>query len=240
MTAPLDRRDHLVLAAATADLTPDELRELEQLAAADPGVRGEIDVMRELLARVDRVGGWTDLEPSARLTDSITSLGVEPPAGRRRAAPVTHVGPRRPARWRTVAAAAALVAVGAGGAIGAQQLLGDSGDTVVAGPPGTLGASEPVTFESGSAGQVDGSVMAHTWGTEADLVITGLEPGATYDVVFVAADGSTVDAGSFLGSEVEITCELNAAIMRDAVAEVRILTRDGSTVSSADLPPVAS
>ena len=137
-----------------------------------------------------------------------------------------------------MAAAAALVVVGAGGALGIERIVDHS--SIVSGAPGTLGATEDVDFASEGVGEVDGSVMAHTWGTEAMLTIDGLEPGQTYDVLFVDERGSTIDAGSFLGSDVEINCTMNAAIMREDVASLRIVADDGSTIRAADLPPVTS
>lgn len=260
MMAALERREHLVLGAVTGDLTDAERQELDVLLAADPSTAVEIEQMRAVLEGVDGLDQWVEAQPSPSLEASIAAIddtqldatahrdsgvaavsSIEPRDGRRPAG--RRTADRRSsrsssARWRGVAAAAALVVVGAGGALGIERIVDHS--SIVSGAPGTLGATEDVDFASEGVGEVDGSVMAHTWGTEAMLTIDGLEPGQTYDVLFVDERGSTIDAGSFLGSDVEINCTMNAAIMREDVASLRIVADDGSTIRAADLPPVTS
>lgn len=253
-----------MLGAVTGDLTADEQRELDALIVQDPSVGTEIEAMQSVVTRVDGLGSWVDAEASPAHDAAIAAIGdaeagtdvdaaavVQLPqrAGHRSASrrgtsrressrPTRSSRQGRSVPWRGVAAAAALVVVGAGGALGIDRVVNPS--SIASGDPGTLGAAEDISFASEGAGEIDGSVVAHTWGTEAMLTVDGLKTGQTYDVLFVDERGSTIDAGSFLGSEVTINCSMNAAIMREDVASVRIVADDGTTVRAADLPPVAS
>ncbi|MGJ9421595.1 hypothetical protein [Aeromicrobium sp. CF3.5] len=262
MMAALERREHLIIGAVTGDISDDEQRELDALMTHDLSVRTEIEQMQDVVSRVDDLDHWAEVAASPDLDAAIAAIadadaapvpvpasGIRPRAGhrstgrrattRREASPSTRRSPTgRSLPWRGVAAAAALVVAGAGGALGIERVVDHS--SIVSGEPGTLGAAEDISFASEGAGQVDGSVVAHTWGTEAMLTVDGLETGRTYDVLFVDERGSTIDAGSFLGSEVQINCSMNAAIMREDVASVRIVADDGTTVRAADLPQVSS
>ncbi|MDT9591787.1 hypothetical protein RDV89_01815 [Nocardioides zeae] len=237
-TPEQQRREELVAAAATGDLDAAERAELDALCAADPALAAEV---AELTLLSDRVG---DLDPWLVPTPA-------EPAAEPAVAPVAS----RPRRAPLLAAAAALV-VGAGlGAVATGVLsdgdpAGGPGDAPAAaptGPPGTLGAHEPVRFEGESspgaddpdgATDVDAVLVAHTWGTEAVLDVEGLEAGATYEVSFVASDGERYSAGAFLGSEVPIHCSLNAAVLREDVRELVIEAPDGAVVRTAALPVV--
>ncbi|WP_271985925.1 hypothetical protein [Pseudoclavibacter terrae] len=107
------------------------------------------------------------------------------------------------------------------------------------GDPGTLGAVEPVDFQGEPVGvEIDGSVVAHTWGTETLLTVNGLPSGEFYSVVVVDAAGEDVGSGTFLGSEVEINCAVNAAALREEVTSVEIRAESGDIVASAALPRV--
>ncbi|WP_424467062.1 hypothetical protein [Pseudoclavibacter helvolus] len=107
------------------------------------------------------------------------------------------------------------------------------------GEPGTLGAVEGVDFQGEPAGvEIDGSVVAHTWGTETLLTVNGLPSGEFYSVVVVDEAGEDVGSGTFLGSEVEINCAVNAAALREDVASVEIRGKSGDVVASAALPRV--
>lgn len=267
MMATPDRREHLMLGAVTGELTVDEQRELDELIAQEPSVGTEIEQMRSVMTSVDGLGSWIDADTTPALDAAIAAVGgadtdsrtgdltdpapgVQLPqraghrsASRRGTTRHASSGSTRSSRrvrsvpWRGVAAAMALVVVGAGGALGIERVVNPS--SLASGEPGTLGAAEEISFASEGAGEIDGSVVAHTWGTEAVLTVDGLNPGQTYDVLFVDERGSTIDAGSFLGSEVQINCSTNAAILREDVASVRIVADDGATVRAADLPPVS-
>ncbi|MBB2957496.1 hypothetical protein [Pseudoclavibacter helvolus] len=107
------------------------------------------------------------------------------------------------------------------------------------GGPGTLGAVEAVNFQGEPSGvEIDGSVVAHTWGTETLLTVTGLPSGEFYSVVVDDEAGEEVGSGTFLGSEVEINCAVNAAALREEVTSVEIRAESGDVVASAALPRV--
>jgi len=152
-----------------------------------------------------------------------------------------HVATARSGRGRRplliAVAAAACLAIGAGGGV----LLAMPRDTVVAGPAGTLGAVEHVDFVGQPAGvDLDGDLVAHTWGTETVLSIDGLPTGSAFTVVVVGGDGREYESGAFLGSDVRVDCRLNAAVLRPDVASVEIRAADGHHIAVASVPPVAS
>ena len=55
-------------------------------------------------------------------------------------------------------------------------------------------------------------------------------------MVLVTVAGDSLSSGSFLGSTVAIDCEMNAAVMREAVASVEIQDASGTVVAKAQLP----
>ncbi len=102
-------------------------------------------------------------------------------------------------------------------------------------PPGPL--QEPVAFQSQDrAVSADANLIAHTWGTEFKLVGSGFDEGRTYVVTFRRADGSAVAAGTFIGvGDKAVTCDLNAALLRENAVGVTVSTRGGDTVLQAEL-----
>jgi hypothetical protein len=259
MTDPTpSRRDELIAAALADDLSSSERAELDAIRAADPTVDAELAELAALTARLGDLGdpadgrggaGWVDLEPSDDLRRRIA--GITAPESTRASsspavAPVTPLsaspgrgarGRRAPSRRTLVTAlgAAACLAVGAG--VGA--LVAAPRDASVDGPPGTLGAVEPVAFSGAPSGiEVDGDVVAHTWGTETLLTVTGLPAGDPFTVVVVGSDGREYESGTFLGTEVEIDCSLNAAVLREDVAAVEIRGADGAEIAVAEVPGV--
>ena len=263
------RRDELIAAALADDLSPAEAAEFAALRAEDPGVDAELAELGALTARLadlpepdGRAGGagWVDIEPSAELRRRVAGIaGADAPAvdaaprldatvtRDAHAAPVTPLpdrSARRPARTTrrpsrrtllTVLGAAACLAVGAG----AGALVATPRDGHVDGPPGTLGAVEPVAFAGAPSGvEVDGDVVAHTWGTETLLTVTGLPAGDPFTVVVVGDDGREYESGTFLGTDVEIDCSLNAGVLREDVAAVEIRGADGADIAVAEVPAV--
>ncbi|KQO81970.1 hypothetical protein ASF17_12895 [Frigoribacterium sp. Leaf263] len=213
--------------------------------------------------------GWVDLEPSDDLRHRIAGIAASEPESVRgtesesvrgaapgpprassspAVAPVTPLSasPGRAARGRrgpgrralvTALGAAACLAVGAG----AGALVAAPRDPHVDGPPGTLGAVEPVAFAGAPSGvAVDGDVVAHTWGTETLLTVTGLPAGDAFTVVVVGDDGREYESGTFLGTDVEIDCSLNAAVLREDVAAVEIRGADGADIAVAEVPGVGA
>ncbi|MBB1032589.1 hypothetical protein G6027_17255, partial [Dietzia sp. SLG310A2-38A2] len=125
---------------------------------------------------------------------------------------------------------------GAVGALTAQQWSQAPPD----GPPGTLGAVEPIAFSGQPAqSEITAHVVAHTWGTETLLEIDGLREGVNVDVILVDLEGNTIASGSFIGTEVTVECAMNAAILREEVAQIRLTSDDGSVDAAAELPRVS-
>jgi hypothetical protein len=269
MTDPTpSRRDELIAAALADDLSSAEEAELAALRAADPTVDAELTELAALTARLGDLGdltghqggaGWVDLEQSDDLRRRIAGIaasesaasGTDPGGATESTrassstvvAPVTPLSPRvsrrAPSRRTLVTAlgAAACLAIGAG--VGA--LVAAPRDASVDGPPGTLGAVEPVAFSGAPSGvEVDGDVVAHTWGTETLLTVTGLPAGDPFTVVVVGSDGSEYESGTFLGTDVEIDCSLNAAVLREDVAAVEIRGADGADIAVAEVPGVGA
>lgn len=247
MTDPTpSRRDELIAAALADDLSPDERVELDALRAADPGIDAELAALAGVTGRLADLGavdGWHEAEPDDALRRRIAAIGV-PAAGPEEARlttphPVAPRGRVAPVRRRrallAVLGAAACLAVGAG----AGALIATPRDSHVEGPAGTLGAVEHVSFVGAPSGvEVDGDVVAHTWGTETVLTVEGLPSGDPFTVVVVGDDGREYASGTFLGSDVTIDCSLNAAVLREHVSAVEIRGADGSDIAVAEVPAV--
>lgn len=177
---------------------------------------------------------------------------VQPtPQQTRRGAHGAAAPSRSRSRLRQSLALAACVALGVAGTLGVQAILDTDSDAqdpdeaggLVAeeplGPPGELGSQEPVSFTDPRAGVVvDGSLIAHTWGTETVLLIDGLPVGETFTVVLIGEDGQEIESGSFLGSEVPVDCRMNGAVLREDVARLEIRDETGGEVTAAALPDV--
>ena len=80
------------------------------------------------------------------------------------------------------------------------------------------------------------NLVDHTWGVEVKLTASGLQPGERYDVIVLAQDGTAFDAGAFVGTDGEVRCNLNAAVLRDRAAGFVVLGRDGAEVLRAEFP----
>ena len=150
----------------------------------------------------------------------------DPPATLREGVVWAVRGARRADRRRSrfipaIAAAAAAIAFFAAGV----ALPGPSG------PP-----QERLTVATASADvEAQASLVAHTWGTEIKLVLTGLDAGEEYRVTVVDRDGERVDAGTFLGvDDRPVVCDMNAAVLRSDAARMEVASRDG-VVIAADL-----
>jgi hypothetical protein len=234
MNRPDDpRRAELIAAALAGDLSPAETAEFDAMRADDPSIDAELADLGVVAARLDAAAPapWHRADPSAALRARIEALGVSDEAlGASEPVPLRA---RRRRRWPFVAAAAACLAVGL--AVGA-ALPGVLG-TPPSGPPGTLGAIEAVDLDGEPDGTtIDADLVAHTWGTEAVLDATGLEIGAVYSIVMIAADGTEHSAGAMLGSDVPIHCRVNAAVLREDVVAIEIRDADSIPIAAADLP----
>ncbi|WP_295791719.1 hypothetical protein [uncultured Microbacterium sp.] len=236
MRTPDDRWAELCAAALAGELSPAETVEFDELRR-DARRADEYEGLREITARL-RQGdlAWTpprdDSDLEARIAASIARAEGETTEGPRVVEPARR--PWRPWLVPTVAAACLLggLVIGANGAALVQP-------SVPSGPPGTLGAVERLAVTDDDAGvDVDAQVVAHTWGTEAYLEATGLNVGATYELVFVGADGTEFSAGEVLGSEVPIVCRMNAAVPRSETVRLELRDTQRSVVAHADLPSV--
>lgn len=228
MSTNHDRRDELVAAAAAGELTDDEREELRSIAAIDPTVDEDIADFRRLAARLGGAGPalpWDETTPSATLRERVIS-STDPKNGTRRIRP------------SVLAAAAAVVgiAVGAAGVLGIDTVMQTPAGPV-SGPPGTLGAFEVVEFTDTPSGiDIEGGLVAHTWGTETVLEMDGVPDRGTYEVYVVEQSGAARASGTFLGSEVTIDCRMNAAVLRRDVGGIEIRSSDGSVIARATVP----
>lgn len=249
-----DRRAELIAAALAGELTPEEGAELDALRAADPSIDAEFAELSALVEHLPQVERWEDAAPSAELAARIAAIeadGTDAPAAAPglaaesddradaqapSAVPVTPIrSSRRGLRpLLLLVGAAACVAVGLGGGA---LLAAPRG--AVEGPPGTLGAIEQVDFAGAPAAvDIDGALVAHTWGTETVLTVDGLARGAAFTVVVIGEDGAEYESGTFLGSSVPIDCRLNAAVLREDVAAVAIRSLEGGQIAVAEVPSV--
>jgi hypothetical protein len=185
------------------------------------------DLIDRILVRtVDR---GTDREADARTM--VPALRRRPAALERSSPP--SLDDRRARPWArlivAMAAAVALLAVGVG--IGSQAF-----------PRAAPGAPfETVAFDQAPPGvDASGRLIAHTWGTEIQLIVTGLVDGEEYRASFYGDDGVEIDAGTFIGVTGPMVCNLNAAILRPEVRTLRITTGAGATVLEADLSAPAA
>lgn len=225
MTNPHDRRAELIAGAVADDLDAAEDAELRALAAADPSVHSEMQSMRETVSRLSPASGvrWEDAEPGDLLR-------------RRVVAATSHRS-----RWATVGAVAAGIAIGVA-SVGAIQTVRGPDTAVVAaeapGPPGELGAFETVDFSEFLSGvSVDGGLIAHTWGTETVLDMSGVPVDRDYEVFLIERSGDVSASGSFRGSAVDIDCRMNASVLRGDVVGIEI--RSGAQVlAQAAVPTV--
>ncbi len=230
-----DREAELIAAAAAEELSPAEAEEYAALVAADPGAAAEAEELRALLARLEEEAPqpWAEPVPSPDLAARVLAI---PETERGTPVPVAR-GPRV-IRWLP-AAAAAVVLLLVGGVAGA--LVADRGEQPPEGPPGTLGAVEPIAFDAEPEGvDIEASLVAHTWGTETVLDMDGWTEGARYQVLLVGSDGAVEDSGTFLGSQVPVVCRMNGALLREQVDVVEIRDGEGRVVARSDVPTVSS
>lgn len=106
------------------------------------------------------------------------------------------------------------------------------------GPPG-LGDVEEISFtEVPDDVTVDGSVVAHTWGTEVILEMEGLEDGELYTAEVEREDGDPASAGTFIGDgDLLVECILNGAVLREDAQAVSVTDSDGEVVLYSELEP---
>jgi hypothetical protein len=131
---------------------------------------------------------------------------------------------RRRSRWSALAAAAICVVA-----------IGLAGFTWLLEPAVAL--VEPVPFSVAPGMEVEGHLIAHTWGTEIRLVVSGLRDGQTYRVTLVSEDGERVNAGTFIGiGDKQLRYTFNAALLRKDADRLEVRTAGGKLVFFAKLP----
>lgn len=239
MSEDADRRAELIGAALAGELTPQEQAELDELSRRDPSVSEELAELQDVVGRVEVADlDWTDAAPSDDLADRVAAIAEPSGSIDRTGGPepvdVAITRPSWRARAGRVLVAACLVGAGVLGTLGYQETVQGPPD----GPPGTLGAVEEISFTGEPGGsEVEGALVAHTWGTETVLEVDGLETGETYEVILVTRSGEELSSGTFIGAEATVDCRMNAAVMREDVTQVRIVSSDGTSVRVvADLP----
>ncbi|MDO9380962.1 MAG: hypothetical protein Q7T56_19125 [Nocardioidaceae bacterium] len=222
-----DRLAELLGAASADELTSAEREELLDVLRHDPEAAAHLGDHQDVVAALRSSDlTWQDAGVSRGLRARVLSQTVG--ADLRRRLPVL-----------LAAAAAAVVLAGFGGYVLGTQDAGPD-DPVVAGGPGTLGAIEPVTFAEVPEGvDVDASLVAHTWGTETVLDVSGLRTGERYRVELAETDGDVLTTGSFIAAADVTDCRMNGAVPRADVEAVRVLDASGTTVLTADLPRVS-
>lgn len=122
------------------------------------------------------------------------------------------------------------VAAAGGIAAGVAGMVVLDEDAVPAGPPTERAAVVATGGVTATAEMID-----HTWGLEVLLDVDGLEPGAGYEMVFVAADRRRVPAGGFVGTGGPMRCRNNGALLRADAVRFVVTGPDGAEVLSADL-----
>lgn len=136
-------------------------------------------------------------------------------------------GSSRRLLW-SVAAALLLVAVGLTAVYFSTQQ----------GPPG-LGELEPIAFSGAPEGvSTDAALVAHTWGTEVQLEVEGLQGGEVYTVTLERDGGEPVEAGTFIGVEARpVECRLNGAVLRQDARAVSVTDEAGEVVMRSEMAP---
>jgi Putative zinc-finger len=130
---------------------------------------------------------------------------------------------RRQLRWSGLAAAAICVVV-----------IGLAGFTWLLEPAVAL---EPLSFSVAPGMEVEGHLIAHTWGTEIRLVVSGSRGGQTHRVTLVNEDGERVNAGTFIGiGDKQLRCTFTAALLRKEADRLEVRTASGELVFFANLP----
>jgi len=167
------------------------------------------------------------------LVDPSSSPSPERVAALRRQA--EEARSRAPAPGRSRPSPRSFLAAAAAGAVAAGLIVGVAvsalDDDPVA-PP-----TEEVALALVPPGiDADATLVNHTWGTEINLVVTGLPAGEEFTVTIQDEAGSPVPAGTFVGvAEGPIVCKLNAAVLRRDARSFEVTRPDGAVVIRSDL-----
>ncbi len=84
--------------------------------------------------------------------------------------------------------------------------------------------------------EAEAQLIAHTWGTEVQLVVSGLADGQAYTVYVDSDEGDHIPAGTFLGTgAAPLRCNLNSAVLRSDAVAFEVLDSDGDVVMRSNL-----
>ncbi|MGH8932210.1 MAG: anti-sigma factor family protein [Egibacteraceae bacterium] len=84
--------------------------------------------------------------------------------------------------------------------------------------------------------EAEAQLIAHTWGTEVQLVVSGLADGQAYTVYVDSDQGDHIPAGTFLGTgAAPLRCNLNSAVLRGDAVAFEVLDGDGDVVMRSNL-----
>lgn len=206
-----DDTDSLLGPAALGLLTSREQEQLDRHLATCAACREELAALTGVAGRLGDLDAESALAaPPTGVADAVLSR-------------VTRER-RRAQRLQVLVAAAASVAVLLAGLVTA----------------GTLGQErvpmEAVAVSAGDDVRASANLVAHTWGVEIKLKAAGLADGAPYTVQVTTERGDVVPAGAFLGTGAKtLTCNLNAAVLREDARSFAVLDSRGEQVLTAQL-----
>ncbi|QSR29283.1 anti-sigma factor [Nocardioides sp. S5] len=191
--------------------------------------RADLDELLPLARRLDAVDAdaFGDVPaPPPGLGDDIWQAVSRERTAAQEAEEVVRLRPRR---TRLLAAAAAVVvALGVGGAVG-RATAPEPAAVPTEAISMRVVQDDPVSIESAD-------LVAHTWGVELRIVAAGFTEGETFRASFRTEDGTLVPAGEFLGvGSSRMTCFLQSAALREDVTQVLVTDETGTTVLSSDL-----
>ena len=105
------------------------------------------------------------------------------------------------------------------------------GDDQAPAPP-----TEPVAGLTTAPGvEAEARLIAHTWGLEVLLDVTGLAPGTRYSMTFVGPADAVTSAGGFVGAEGLMKCRNNGSVLRVDVSHFEVADPGGQVVVRGDL-----
>ncbi len=194
--------------------------------------RADLDDLLPVVRRLDAVDADAFGEvpaPPPGLGDDIWQAVSRERAERAAVREGDEVVRLRPAPIRVLAAAAAVVvALGVGGAVG-RATAPEPAAVPTEAISMRVAPGDPVSIESAD-------LVAHTWGVELRIVAAGFTEGETFRASFRTDDGTLVPAGEFLGvGSSRMTCFLQSASLREDVTQVLVTDEAGTTVVSSDL-----
>ncbi len=93
---------------------------------------------------------------------------------------------------------------------------------------------EAVSVDETGTVEATADLVAHTWGTEIKLTASGLNAVEAYQVAVLDARGAAGGAGTFVGTDAEIRCNLDAALLREEAEGFVVRDQEGHQVLRSD------